>query len=297
MRTPVSVGYLRPRDGVIRATAWRLIDERGDHVELPEFLPNWDYQQDVRIECTLEANLRVVHAESDLPSTASIRAQIQWHATGTGLRGTGPYADLRDGTNTVELQLSGDKLGGVLNLEARVLLGRLGGPPVSVYAAHRPGSILWTNARRTYLEGSGTRFPVTQLSFAESGIAGGRLAAWCLKLESSDLADSAAGSLRVYLNTDNERVRQYLGEPELVAAEQFTRNLRFAVQRQLIALACEHEELDPEGEYEAGSLGELLGMLLRQVFPDRDRDSLRSDLRRDPGEFEAELQARTGYQP
>ena len=66
------------------------------------------------------------------------------------------------------------------------------GEPSSPYAPHRPGSILWSDRRKTLLEGAGARFPVTQLSFADAGIAGGRRAAWCLQLDTADLTDSAA---------------------------------------------------------------------------------------------------------
>jgi len=296
LRTPVSVGYRRPRDGVIRAANWLLVDERAETSELPEILPNWDYQQPVHVAATLEV-IGDLWAETDLPATATVRAHMQWHATGTGLRGSGPAVDLHGGAIQVSLHLPGDQLGGTLYLEARVVLGGLGGPPISPYSAQRPGAILWSDSRKVHLEGAGTRFPVTQLSFADTGIAGGRGAAWCLQLDSSELADSAAGSLRLFINTDHERVRDHLRQPELPTSEQFTKNLRFAVQRQLIAIACEHEELDVAAEYESGSLGELLATLVRQTFPGRDLRSLQADLRRNPGEFEAELQARTGFQP
>lgn len=297
MKAPVSLGYLRPRDGVIRLASWLLVDDSGDTSDLPESLPSWDYQQTVHVVSNLEANLTQVRTESDLPATATVRAHIQWHATGTGLRGSSPGVELEDGATSVDLTLTGDVLGGILNLETRVVLGSLGGPPISRYSAQRPGAILWSTSRRTNLEGAGTRFPVTQLSFADTGLAGGRKASWSLQLESSDLADSAAGSLRLFINTDHERIREYLRQPELPTAEQFTRNLRFAVQRQLVAIACEHDELDLDADYEAGSLGELLSLLVRRSFPHRDLRSLQADLRRNLGEFEAELQARTGYEP
>lgn len=296
MRSPVSAGYIRPRAGVIRAASWLLVDSRGDTDELPDALADWDYHQSIHVTTNLEV-VGDLRAETDLPSTASIRAHLQWHSTGTGLRGSGPVVELEDGSTRVNLHLAGDQLGGTLNLEVRVILGGLNGPTISPYAASRPGAILWSEGRKTHLEGAGTRFPVTQLSFANTGIAGGLGAAWCLQLDSSDLADSAAGSLRLFLNTDQEHVREYLQRPELPTAEQFTRNVRFAIQRQLVAIACEHEELDTDTDYESGSLGELLATLVRQVFPNRDLRSLQGDLRRNPGEFEAELQARAGYLP
>ena len=72
------------------------------------------------------------------------------------------------------------------------------------------------------------------------------------------------------------------------------RNVRFGVQRQLVSFACQHEDMDPDNEDEAGSLGELLVTLLKQLFPDFEFRTLQSDSRRNPGEFEAELQARAG---
>lgn len=297
MRAPISVGYLTPHEGVIRAGAWSMLDPAGVPVGLPPALPDWDYNTDLRIMRQLDIDLTGLLAACLLQPDTPVRAHILWHSTGSGLRGASTAVRVEDGTNILNLELSGGLLGGMLKLEARVVLGGTIEPPTSPMAPHRPGSILWSERTHVMLEGGGARFPVMPVSFARAGIASGRNGSWCLMVDSTDLSDSASGTMRVYLNTDNDHVAGYLRDPDQSSAQQFARNLRLAVIRQLVSLAVSHEELDTDADYDAGSVGELLSRVVRHLFPDRDLTVLRSDLLARPGEFEAELQGRTGYQP
>lgn len=297
MRAAASLGYLLPRDGLVRVGPWLLVDAAGSASELGNSVPDWDYLTPVRLARQFEVNLYVLRQDCDLAGSASVRAAVQWHASGSRLRGTSEPIEVAHGSNSIELALPGDLLGGTLSLELRVVLGDPGPSSGSLFAPRRPGSVLWSDGTRTRLEGGGTRFPMTPVSFAASGIAGGRNASWCLMMESTDLSDSASGNMQVFLNTDNDRVTEYLTDPDQPAAQQFARNLRYDITRQLVSNALTRDDLDADTDYDAGSLGDLLATLLRQIFPDRPLPQLAAELRHHMGEFEAELQARTGYQP
>ena len=95
MKIPVSVGYRRPRDGTIRVASWLLVTENGDSVEIPAAIPNWDYQQELHIVATLVANLPVAPADSGLTPSSAMSCHVQWHASGTGLRGTSQPVSLQ----------------------------------------------------------------------------------------------------------------------------------------------------------------------------------------------------------
>lgn len=300
MKGAVSLGYLTPRPQALRPGPWIVITSAGITLQHPSSIPDWDYLTDLRVVRNLDIDLATARTDCGLDPTAEVRASIIWHATvsgRSGVRGASRPVALVEGANQLEVALDGGLLGGTLNLGVRVMLGHPSGTPAEL-APRRVGSVLWSDdTTRVVLEGAGTRFPVVPVSFAESGIAGGRRAAWCFSIMSSDPSDSGTGSIRLYLNSDHERIQRYLAEPDQTAAEQFAVGLRFAVTRLLVTAALRNPDLDMDVEYDAGSLGELLTSLLRQLFPGRPIESLRGDLATDPGEFEAELQALTGYEP
>lgn len=258
----------------------------------PSFVPDWDDETPLEVVVSLDVDLERGLVECGLPPGSRLAGHLIWHATGSRLRGAGAAHEIEPGINRLSLQFSGSELGGTLIV--RVVLTLLEAAPDSdALAPHRPGSLLWTYDTSVRLEGQGSRFPTSHVSFAETGLGGGLLGAWCLVFESKDLFDSGVGSLRLYLNSDHQAVMQYMAdastEPNL---EPFLRN---DVNRQLTLGALSHEDLDLEEEYPKDSLGELLALTIRRNFPNRTLDEIRALGREQPGEFEAHIQARGGY--
>lgn len=293
MTAPVSLGFLQPRADRIATGPWLLSAAGTDEVEDPHSLPDWDYSTLVRVERRLYVDVQGVLDDCGLREDSELRAVLTWHSTWTGLRGAGAAIRITDGGNVLQVAVPGELLGGQLNLEVRLVLGRKA-HRIDELAPLRPGSTLWSDSTRVRLEGSGTRFPVVPVPFSQTGLAGGRRGLWCLSLEASDLADSALGSIRLYLNSEHQAVQRLLEVPDSPESQMLAAYLQFDVTRQLVLYTLRNEDLLLDVAYDAGSVGDLMSSLLVRLYPDRDLGTVRGDWRTNPGEFESELQARAG---
>lgn len=292
MTAPVSFGFLRPSRNRVDPGPWIVVVENEQALENPDIVPDWDYFTDLRVSRAVKVDLPGLLADCGLEAESSVNAVITWQSSWTGLRGTSVPVSLEEGENILELELVGENLGGRLTLETRLTLSRaVSSLPL---APRRVGSTLWSDVSRVALEGTGARFPIVPVTFEESGLAGGRLGAWYLSIESNDLAASSNGSLRLYLNLLHPAVKELLSKPSSPAAQALGKFIHYDVARQLVVQALLHEDLDDENVYDSDSLGEMFLNLVRTLFPDRDMRTLRGDFKTAPGELEAELQGRMG---
>ncbi len=293
MRTPVSYGYLRPKPAAVAPGPW-FVTAGVFTAPSPESLPDWDYGTSIEVERLLVVDLPALLDGSGLNGGSTVRALLVWTSSRTRVKGAGQAVELVGGLNRLECRVPGEEAGGQLTLECRVVVGSVGSGS-SPLAARRSGSTLWTDTHRIILEGSGSRFPTLPVPFSTSGLAGGRAGAWMLSVQSEDLSASAAGALCLYLNVEHPIVCRMLEQPEDAASRGLSAMVQYDVTRQLVALALEHEQGGQLDEYDAGSLGEALNNLLGRLYPDRPVNALRASRRSQPGEFEAELQARAGF--
>lgn len=266
-----------------------VVQVNGESLVDPEFVPDWDLEMDLELTLEVTIDLAGVRESAGLGPEAEVGALARWHASGSGLRGASHTFELLDGRTEVRLSLNGPDLGGVLEIDVLVILIRPGSSPDDLAAEH-PGSLLWEDSRRIRLEGEGSRFPVSHVSFRDAGLAGGLTGAWALHFETRELQDSGVGNMRLYLNTDHPAVQRYLDDPE--SDELLGAVLRQDVSRQMLLQALHHEELDLSRSYPADSMGELLASAVRRAFPANTLEEVRSLARNAPGEFEAQLQAR-----
>lgn len=292
MTAPISFGFLRPSPEVVEAGPWTVTGSGIEAASDPEVVPDWDHFTDLRVARSLEIDLPGLLRECDLDERSTLYGIITWQCSWTKLRGGGPPSPLRDGVNTLELDLDGRLLGGRLTLEARIVLGdAVAGGPLS---PELPGSLLWSEPHRVTLEGIGARFPTVPISFAESGIAGGHNGAWALTVDSSDLAASGSGHIRLYLNSDHPAIRALIDQPDAPQSVTLQQMIRYDLARQLFTVALHHEDFDDQQTYEDDTLGQVLGDLTGDLFPGRTLQELRGNHRISPGELEAEIQARVG---
>jgi hypothetical protein len=291
MNRPISLGFLEPSEHRVQPDKWLVIAGVGLEYEAPEVLPDWDYFTPIHAVRRLKVDLAKLLEESGLGAGTKVNGLVTWHATGTGLRGAGSPVGLVDGDNTIEVVVPGYLLGQRLNLSSCIVVGA---EPerANPLAARRPGSFLWRDSYQLILEGSGSRFPIVPLPFDDAGLAGGRAAGWCLMLDSEDLSDSGIGNLRLYLNSSQPAIRALLANPD--GQRDLAAYLQYDVTRQLLTLALRHPDLDLTQEYDPGSLGELLALVVERLFPARDLGSIRGDRDSSMGEFESEVQARAG---
>lgn len=293
MRAPVSYGYLRPDPSRVQASAWS-VTASDVGLTSPEALPNWDFGTDIHVERVLVVDVGGVLGDTGLAEGTALAALVTWSSSTTRIRGAGPLVELSQGLNRVMCTVPGSEAGGQLAVESRIVVRAVGGAS-SALAPRRPGSTLWSDSHRVLLEGSGTRFPTVPLPFSSSGLAGGRQGAWCLSVRADDLSATAAGAVCLYLNNEHPAVENMLENPDDGSAVLLAGVMRYDVLRQLVSLALEHEALDVLSAQEEGSLGNVLYNLLLRLFPDRVPAVLRTARRSDPGEFEAELQARAEF--
>ncbi|OHV43330.1 hypothetical protein BCD48_28475 [Pseudofrankia sp. BMG5.36] len=286
----MSLGFLTPEAGDIHGAGWHLTAVGHPAADDPSQLPEWDYFKDVAIHRTLEVDLPKVLAACRLPADARLEATISWHSSWTNLRGALPGIPITSRTTELELKLPGKQLGGRLTLDTRVLLRR---PGVSQHplAPSRPGTTLWADSTVVDLGNDAQRFPVVAVDFAHAGIADGRGGAWALYIEDTDLAASATGAVRLYLNSAHPRIRQILDAVDPSGDTELREIIFYDTARTLLAFAAEHEDLDDESEHSAGTLGDLLVGLARVCFPERGVAGMRGLLRESPGEFATEIQA------
>lgn len=285
---PVAFSHLRADGASISLSRWEVTAADATLVD-PEHVPDWDPEIDLHVVVHLEVDLEAVRSSSGMRDDGSIGALLRWHASGSGLRGASGTFGLRDGHNEVRLDLSGPDLGGILQVDALVMLTVPSSAPGPL-TARRIGSLLWEGTREVRLEGSGGRFPTTPLSFEQAGVVKGLKAAWLLHFDSSDLYDSGPGSVRLLLNTDHPRVQKLMETPDSFPVENEV--LRLDITRQMLVRALHHEDLDLEDDYPSESLGGLLSGAVRRVFPHNTLAEVRALRANHPGEFEAHVQAR-----
>ncbi|SCF41449.1 hypothetical protein GA0074696_5536 [Micromonospora purpureochromogenes] len=289
---PLSVGFLLPADDRLVGGEATITSIDGYTMLADEVIPEWDYFKNLTVQWPFAVDLAGFLNDCSLTSRARLRGVLAWQASGTGMRGAGPVVAITDGENLVAADIPGHELGGALHLRLRIVLAETD-PGAGPLAPRRPGSILWQDAASVVLEGSGSRFPVVQTSFASSGIADGRPAMWYLSC-GTDLDSSDTGSIRLYLNTDHQAITSLLNSPDGERSRVLADFMRYDAARQLVLHAIGHDDLDLDAGYEPGTLGDLLGNLLRRCFPSGTLNELRGDRESDPGEFEARIQAALG---
>ncbi len=292
MSRTVSLGYFTPNDERVAEGPWTVI-AGGTARQGITALPEWDYSVDVGVQVELDIDLAGVLADCSLGDSTDVVGILCWNSSGTRLRGAGGRSRIRQGRNLLSIDIPGEQLGGDLQLEARLVLGSTV-EVQSELAPQKAGNTLWSTTRRVALEGSGARFPTLPISFADTGIAGGRPALWCLSATTDDLNAAASSSLRLMLNTDHDAVVELVQRGSADQGRQFMEFMRFDVARQLVLAALEHEHLDTAAAYEPGSVGEVLAQLINKLFPYRLVDQLRAEARTNRGELEAEIQAQIG---
>ncbi|KRB77982.1 hypothetical protein ASE01_07340 [Nocardioides sp. Root190] len=292
MVTKYAASHLQVSADAVKLDRFSVVVADRDHLN-PDFVPDWDYFTDLRVSVDVDVDLGRCINDSGLRYDSILGVSVTWHATGSGLRGASDVLDVVGGQNSIQLDLPGAMLGGQLVLDV-FLTAKFPQGFANPLAARRPGSILWTDRRTVRLEGDGSRFPMSPISFKESGIAGGLTAAWALIFDSTELYDSGLGSTRLYLNTDHPKVEALLNAPD-VESETIARVLHADVNRAMVLQALGSEDLELEEDYPGESLGELLVLAMNRNFPDVSVEQVRAMLATRPGEFEAVIQARGGF--
>ena len=116
MTRPVSLGYLTPAEGAVRASSWLVIPAGHEPLANPSNIENWHYATDLLVERSLSLEEARLRDSAGLSPHDQIRCVITWTSTSTQLQGCSNMSLLRDGVNEVSVPIPGDLLGGALKL-------------------------------------------------------------------------------------------------------------------------------------------------------------------------------------
>jgi hypothetical protein len=283
--------YRIPSEDVVAAAAWSLMTEDGELV-MPEALPDWDYQMDLRLRRTVRVDLGRARSQSGLPNDASLMLSAVWTATGSNLSGPAQQVRLTgSGTSTIGLdfRLRGADLGGLLLLDTALVLAerRSDARPSS---PRRAGSVLWSDREALRLQGDAPQFPMAVIDFARTSFPEG--AAWHLQI-SGGLESATMGSLLLLVNEQNTITAtafENAGKPRPI-----DRVVLSAVYADAARIMVEHalgnDEFAEDADFPEGSLGATLLSLFDQLFPEQSITDIRLRQRQSPALFASDLQA------
>ncbi len=290
MTRPVSVGYLMAPPESISASEWLIGPVGHELMANPPNMPGWQYSTDLVVERTLTVDLEQLRQGTALAEADHIQCVITWMSSATGLQGCSKRYQIEGGENHLSVTVPGTETGGSLRLRTVVTAALAPHSDRHPLAAHRPGSILWSDEFTTDLEGDASRFPTEALSFSATGL-GGPEVAWRLKVDTSDLDASALSCVRIILNTDNEVYGRLAADPDSPGSQLTQRFLAYDVARQLVVAALAQEELAMV-DYERASLGNVLRARLRDYFGDEGDaiEPLRARWAMSPSDLDVELQ-------
>lgn len=285
--------YLQPPPDVVTAGLWsRSVVDGAD--ELPTEMPEWDYGTVLELRRPVRIDGLRARRTSGLGADSELDLAVVWTATSSALRGRAWRVSVpnRDGYEVdVAFRLPGAELGGRLALETCLTL-RASSAQDSVAAPSRAGSLLWRDRFSVILQGDAVLFPLAVHDFHDLPYPTG--AAWHLEL-GHDLDAAALGSILLLANSRRETVTQALaaaGNPT-DADRRVLSTVRSEVLRALVERAVVDEEFDTDIDYPVGSVGALLGAVLRATFPDTDLRDLRRQRAYEPILFTTRIQAAT----
>ncbi|MGY6023150.1 hypothetical protein [Streptomyces spinosirectus] len=283
--------YRVPSEDVVTTEPWLLVAPDGD-VELPEALPDWDYQMDLHLRRTVRVDLDRARTQSGLPPNTALVLAAVWTATGSNLSGPAQHVRLTDsGTEEVglEVRLRGADLGGLLMLDTALVLAerRSDARPSS---PRRAGSVLWSDREFLRLQGDAPQFPMAVIDFALTSFPD--QAAWHLQISGS-LESATMGSLLLLVNEKNTVTAtafENAGKPRPV-----DRIVLSAVYADAARLMIEHalgnDDFDEASDFPDGSLGATMLSLFDQLFPGQSIADVRLRQRQSPALFASDLQA------
>lgn len=283
--------YRTPSDDVVAAESWLLVTEDGE-ITLPEALPDWDYQMDLRLRRTVRIDLDRARAQSGLPADAALMLAAVWTATGSSLSGPGQHLRLpQAGIVPVEIdvELRGADLGGLLLIDTALVLAerRTDARPSS---PRRAGSILWSDREALRLQGDAPQFPMAVIDFARTSFPD--YAAWHLQI-SGGLESATMGALLLLVNERNTVTAtafENAGKPRPI--DRVVLSAVYAdAARIMVEHALGHEDFTEDSDYPEDSLGATLLSLFDQLFPDQPITDIRLRQRQSPSLFASDLQA------
>lgn len=140
-----------------------------DWVPLPDVLPEWDYNTDLRLRRTAGVDRNAARLAVGLSIEAELAWLVSWRATDSKLAGSAALQMVTDDSTLISVVVPGRELGAALNLYTRLVLaseadGATPGAP------RHAGSVVAEHSQRVILQGDLGQFPVALVDFARCGL-------------------------------------------------------------------------------------------------------------------------------
>lgn len=283
--------YRTPGEDAVKAQQWVLVVD-GQGIDLPDALPDWDYQMNLSLRNEVHVDLDAVYAATGLTPDVSLSLVVVWTATGSGLRGTAKRIQLSGvGAHNVELEveLQGTQLGGLLTLDTHLVLAELC-EDSTIAAPRRGGSMLWTHSHSLRLQGDAPQFPIAVVDFATTQLPAE--SAWHVQLN-GNLEMATMGTLLLLINEQKKSV--VTAFQNAAAPRAIDKVFLSAAHADIARTMVEHALADPDFtfdvDYPEESLGATLQSLLAHLFPGVSLQHLRQRRDQSPNLFATEVQA------
>lgn len=282
-----TAGFLEPDPALFRASD-PVFSVNGIDVGDPETIEGWDYSAECRVSWEVDIDKVQLLEQCGLGPSTDVRLAFRWRSAKTTLYESGLGASVVNGRNKIEAPVPSDRTGGVLTVSLFVLVMSVQPHECSSLAAHRAGSILWTESRQVFLEGVGSRFPLVAVEFPAGEMQKGM---WEFDPRSTDLESSAMGSFNLRLNTGNPSIRKLLDSPSAAESRVLQRVLKTDLHRHLISWALRVGS--QIRSYDDDTIGGVLWSTFRRYFPESDFEEMSSAMESTPWRVEARIQAVT----
>ena len=287
--------YRRLVGDLVQASAWVIDPGTEAEREIPGSLPDWDYQTDLKLRRRVSIDPLACRDSIGLASEAPLAISVRWNAVPSLLRGSAAWVPLTDDTQeyVIDVDITGERLGGVVRLETLVVLAADGEPRPAV--AHLIGSNLWHDSIEIRLQGDAPLFPIALIPFSQSSLPA--RAAWFLEL-GADLNATALGAIQLLVNEEHPRIVAAVGRagsPNDVDRTVLSA-LRSDVVRTMLERALGDEAFEMTQPFEKDTLGAVLQGLMRTYmssYLDDDIAEIRRIRANDPPLFATIVQAAT----
>ncbi|MEU5849640.1 hypothetical protein [Saccharopolyspora shandongensis] len=283
--------YRSPSEDVVDCAPWKLVFEDSEF-DLPGFLPDWDYQMNLRLRRSVRIDVDRARAESGLPPNAALTLAAVWTATGSNLRAPGKQIVI-DAPGPADIQLEfdlpGAELGGTLILDTSLVLAKAI-PDARPAAPRRAGSVLWNDRHSMRLQGDYAQFPVAVIDFVNTSFPDE--AAWHLQVPES-LQQATMGKLLLLINKQNVATAtafESAGNPSMVDKAVLSA-VKSDVTRTMIEHALCDDEFCDDASFPDDTWGATLTDLFYKVFPERSINDVRLHFQHSPSVFASDVQA------
>ena len=262
---------------------------------IEEYLQGWDYARDLGVHVRASVDMQAASAALAIPPSELQLCAILHAGTGAGSIARHAWELTRQtvhlGANEISIggTINGGMLSGRLQLNLQLVLAATP-TACGTLSPRLPGSRLWSARKDVLLEdGGASRFPVELTSFSHTFP--GQLhesAPWYIDWRPAALGADFGGSVRVYVNSDNEALTRRFVEGDPLTLQAIVAD----VITQMTSSVLEQEDPDDLlAQCEDGSVGQQIRFWLDSALPGLSAPAIAEMMRSKPNAFRAALLA------